>query len=574
MQEKKYCYIDAVVEDSEIIVWCRNEDGELFTMRYPITDWSFCYHLSNDSNATSFKDLHNRPLRRVDFPTPFHMKQWVDGKENISYSEISPQYKVLIEEFINTKPLIDYDAPVNYLLYDIETDFNLRDGNGYPLPENPHGMVNLIQAWHSVHKCYHVITMIEGIELVDLDEGNEVKVHVVSNEEEMLLAFAELLHDVDFFAGWFTNGYDMPYIMERAKMLFGTDYALRMFSRNGIAASTRTFFDENGNERTEYGFAGRIHGDMQELYKKFIPKSRTSWSLDSVCEDDLNEIKLEYEGNLGDLYREDPQTFHEYGLRDAYLLKRLNDKHTFIELAITLARMSGIRFSDVTGSVKTIESGLIRYALDKGIMLPDRKHSDHANFAGAIVYDTVEGRHDWSFTIDLSGLYPSIINMLGLSPETVIGHLMGGFDDYIKVVTQSDEPVQLVIEGEYSSTELPAKEIYNILIAEGWVISAAGVIFNGEMGLLAEYVMSLGANRKIHQKRMKEASDPVEISREDRFQQVYKLYGNSVYGCIGNEFFVLFDVRLAASITLSAQIVSKHQASMLNDILCDMDAVA
>lgn len=562
--EKNYAYVDVAMRRGVITVWCRDDDGQLFTIDHNESDFTYCYQPSSDQDMLN---LHNHSMKKVSFTSRREMQDFVGNRKDIAMSDVSPIDKLMIDMYSDIK----MDSPYNVLYYDIETAFDLANGKGYPTPENPHGEINLFQAFDKTRRRYTIITYDQDVVVEDKDDGYPVDIIRVCGEAALLDEVAILLEDIDIFSGWYTDGFDLPYIMARAHILFDKSKALTMFCRGGHNARSRTFFNDNGKEVTEWQTVGRVHVDMLDLFKKFNPGERTSFSLNSICEEVLGLEKVEYDGDLGTLARENTQMFHDYGLRDAFLLMRLDAKMDIIPLAVMIARLSSVRVNEVTGSIRVIDNGLIKFAKDLGIVLPDKREHDREKFAGAIVYDTIAGLHGWAMTVDLSALYPSVMRMLGLSPETIVMQLRGEQEDFIKVVERSSDMVVVTHEESGERFSCRASEVWDMIKENGYTISANGTIFSGEMGLVAQYVESLGVNRKKYQHLMATDPDVQKRSTWNLFQKVFKVYGNSAYGCIGNNFFRLFDIRMAKSITLTAQHISKHQACMVNTLLNEVE---
>lgn len=561
-----YSYIDAVEFKDSIVVWGRDKEGELITEKLPLEDYLYAYIKDNTGTAT-MKDMWGVPVRKVSFEDKWAFRDWCKTRNNLCESDVPPVYKMLLDTF-STAPA---DAPYNTLLYDIEVDFDLEDGNGYPTPRNPYGEINLFQAFDSARNVY-VIFMFDHLQdVVSLsDKTYPVEIHYVTGERDLLESVADYIQHIDIMCGWYTNGFDLPYIMERAIMLFGEKTAKSMFCRDGFMAKRRDFSNDYGEDVWEWTLVGRQHMDMMELYKKFIPGEKTSFSLNAVCEEDLGETKDEYEGDLGSLYRENPQKFCEYGLKDAYLLKQLDDKHQIIRLAVALARMNCVKFGDVTGSVKPIETGIMKYCHEVGIVLPDKSHNEKEKFPGAIVYDTIAGRHWWMMTVDLAGLYPSTMKMLGLSPETMLMQCEGEYEDYVAIMAKSDKIVRVDLVQEGDVIEIPARELEAIIREEGYCISANGTVFSGEMGYLSKYVAYVVDLRAEYKAKMKEAlakNDKKAYELYDLYQKVVKILANSVYGATGEASFRLYDIRLSKSITMTARIISKYQAYKANNYM-------
>lgn len=554
-----YSYITAAETKTHVIAWCRDMSGVLHEHQYPIEDFLYAY-VPDNTGTPDKKDIFGRPMKRVSFTDKWKFRDWRKTATNVCESDIQPAYRMLLDCFGDAPA----DSPFNVLYYDIEVDFDLTSGRGYPTPSNPYGEINSFQAFDAKRETYVIFTPESNEGKFHLsDKEYPVEVHFVRDERDLLLSVADYIDHVDVMIGWYTNGFDLPYIMERSIHHFGEKEATTMFCRGGFAAKRRDFINDYKESVWEWTLVGREHLDMRDIYKKFIPGEKESFSLASVCDEDLGETKDEYDGDLGELYRRDPQAFFEYAKQDARLLKLLDDKHGIVRLAMSLARMSCVFPRDVTGSVKPIETGFIKFCHERGIVVPDKKSHEKEDFPGAIVYDTIAGRHGWVFTVDLTALYPKTMYMLGLSTETLLGQLEGGYKDYIAVMTKTDKILKLTLEDTGEVIDVVASELNDAIRDAGYTISANGTIFTGELGLLSEYVQDRFNLRKKYQKQKKEYESKKDFHNAaiaDLYQKVFKIVCNSLYGCISNAHFRLFDIRLAKSITLTARIISKWQA--------------
>jgi len=565
-------YIHAIEQKDDIVCWSR-KNGILDVTYYPSSDYYYLFIPDNKGDG-QYTNIYGDRMRKVDFDNRWDMLDFAKSHVNVCESDVPVINKFLIDEY----PDADINEKVNVLFYDIEIDFDLSEGRGYPKPNNPYGEINAISSFDVTNQKYILYLHSSFKNKFKISDKQFPVEHVYFNSEhDLLRTFADNLEDIDVLAGWFTAGFDLPYIMERSIMLFGEETAKSMFCRDGYKAHKRTFFNDTGEEVWEWTLAGRIHLDMMALYKKFNPGELKSFSLDSVCEHELKMNKIDYDGDLGELYRTDPETFFKYSLHDTRLLYELDNKLAMINLAMMMARSSCVFPFDVTGSVKPIEHGFIKFCRSKGnIVLPDKIDHDKEDFPGAIVYDTIEGRHGWLMSIDLTALYPSVMIMLGLSTETLVGQCIGGYVDYVAVMDKKDDTVSFVVEETKEVFDISAIELYNLIKENGYCISANGTVFDGRLGLLSEYVKNVFETRKKYKKMMfqYEKDGNKDMAKMcDMYQKVYKIFANSLYGSISNQYFRLFDIRLAKSITLTGQVISKWQAYKCNEILNEVKNV-
>ena len=430
-------YIDSFENGSEIIVWERDKNRKLIRKAYQSSDYCYCYVPSNKEEVWDGFDIHGNKLRKMQFKNRFDLNQFARSRSNTVESDVPLKYRILQDEYSNC----DASTPLNIIFYDIEVKFDLNDGLGYPEPSNPYGEINMFQLYDVAQKSYVLFTLTKDVVVEDEDEGIDVHVIDCSSEIELLRYVSEYLRDVDVMTGWNTEGFDIPYIMARSMILFGEDEALRMYCKEGYKARKREFIDEYGNEAISYELIGIQNIDMMQDYKKFIPSEKKSFALGAVTEEDLGITKEEYDGDLGSLFFENPRLFMKYGLRDVQLLKWLDEKHKIMDLVVKMTRDSCVMCRDATGSVKLIEYDLMKFCHKKNIMLPDHASNVKEKYDGAVVYDTISGRHGWSGSVDLRSLYPFCMILLGLSPETMRYQLKGEYEDYVHVITRDDSHV-------------------------------------------------------------------------------------------------------------------------------------
>lgn len=564
-------YIDVVEHKNKIHSWERDREGEL---HYSIHDVPYHLYMRDNTGKSVYKDMYGHPMKKVEFDSHRKLKAFSEShKDVIAESDVKPVYRFLIDNFRNA----DTESPYNVSFFDIEVDFDLSEGKGYPSPKNPYGEINAFSIFDSHFDAYVMLIPwhLKGkVNLSDKREGKHVEIIWTKNEKDMLRSFADYIQHVDITSGWNSNAFDFPYIMERAIILFGEKKAKTLFTRNGVPARRRDFVNDFGEDAWEWSYPGRPHLDMMLLFKKFHPGEKKSFKLDNICEEELGEKKEEYEGDLGRLYREDPQAFFEYSLHDSRLLRFLDDKQKIIDLGMGLTRGMCSLPGDVFGSIRVIEMGIIKHARLKGnIVVPDNKEeSKEGQYAGAVVYDSIPGRHKWIMSADLVSLYPKCMILLGLSPETMMYQCEGGYEDYVAIIERDDSVGELILDGVNGeeSTSLYPSEVDDLIRSNGFTISGNGTIFSGEMGLMAEWLADNFNKRAEYKKRMKECYQKGDIAQGNMFnlyQQVRKILINSCYGAAGNKHFRFYDIRLALSVTLTAQVVSKAQAVFTNEAI-------
>ena len=202
--------------------------------------------------------------------------------------------------------------------------------------------------------------------------------------------------------GWNIDTFDMPYLYNRIMVVVGKSAADLL--------SPIKIVDWN-KHRKRYMFAGVSCLDYYALYRLFTYTQLSSYRLDAVAELELSENKIEYSGTLNDLYEHNIDKFVEYNIHDVRLVKRLNDKLDFIDMARGVCHLGHVPYEDVYFSSRYLEGAILVYLKKLGVIAPNKpprpeKMDDGDKFAGAYVQPPQRGKHDWVFDLDITSMYP------------------------------------------------------------------------------------------------------------------------------------------------------------------------
>jgi DNA polymerase elongation subunit (family B) len=440
---------------------------------------------------------------------------------------------------------------------------------------------------------------------MSMDEATEqVKefpnTYLFDNEADMLDMFLDLIQDADILTGWNSEGFDIPYTVNRVTKVLSKEDTRRFCLFNQLPKKRE--YEKFGRQSTTYDFVGRVHLDSLELYRKYTYEERHSYRLDAIAEYELGERKTQYEGTLDQLYNNDFKTFIEYNRQDCALLDRMDKKLKFLDLANTLAHECTVLLQTTMGAVAVTEQAIINECHRRGFQVPNRtkmeEREDNEGAAGAYVAYPKEGIHDWIGSLDINSLYPSAIRALNMGPETIIGQLrQTQTDDFIQSQLAKGKSFAAAWEGIFGSLEytavmaceigtditidwengdsdvLSAAEVYRLIFESNqpWVLSANGTIFTYEKeGIIPGLLKRWYAERKDMQTKLKEAinaGNKIEEEYWDKRQLVKKINLNSLYGAILNPGCRFFDKRIGQSTTLTGRQIAKHMAAKVNDII-------
>ena len=139
---------------------------------------------------------------------------------------------------------------------------------------------------------------------------------------------------------------------------------------------------------------------------------------------------------------------------------------------------------------------------------------------------------------------------------------------------EQDRGTNIIVDFEDGTTEeMSGAELYAVIFQNNtdWCLSANGTIFNTqEKAIIPGLLERWFAERKVLQGNMKEAiakGDKDAIAFWDKRQLVKKINLNSLYGAILNPGCRFFDHRIGQSVTLTGRTITKHMASITNEII-------
>ena len=380
------------------------------------------------------------------------------------------------------------------------------------------------------------------------------------DEADLLIKFsdewARCLPDI--VTGWNTEFFDIPYLCNRMKKLFGEDF-LKKLSPWGKVIERELY--KMGRQHQTYNIQGVAHLDYFDLYRKFTYSAQESYRLDHIAKVELGEQK---DGNPFDTFREwytkDYQSFIEYNIQDVELVDKLEDKMRLIELCLTMAYEAKVNYTDVLGTVRYWDILIYNHLRAKNVVIPQKKdHEKVEQFEGAYVKDPQVGMHKWVMSFDLNSLYPHLIMQYNISPETLVN---SGADI-------EKELVNKILDGKVKNDTKHC-------------MTPNGAFFRKDVkGFLPELMENMYNDRVKYKKLMLEAQQEFEntknksllkdISRFNNIQMAKKISLNSAYGAIGNNWFRYFDLLVATAITTSGQLsirwIEKSLNIYLNKIL-------
>ncbi len=587
-------YVDAFYDrdNDNILVVERDDKGNRHYKDYPAKHL-FYYRDPRGKHTSIFGET----LSRVSCKNIKELRKElaIHSNKKLYESDINPIYRCLEDNYLNV------DAPkLNVAFFDIEVDFDPE--RGYASPDDAFMPITAIAVhlqWMDTLVCLAIPPKTMSMEQATKAVEDFPNTMLFEKEADMLDTFLDLIEDADVLSGWNSEGFDIPYTVNRViKVLNKED--TRRFCLWDCYPKKREY-EKFGKTAVTYDLIGRVHIDYLELYRKYTYEERHTYRLDAIGEMEIGENKTVYEGTLDQLYNNDFKKFIEYNRQDCALLDKLDKKLKFLDLANKIAHENTVLLQTTMGAVAVTEQAIINEAHRRGMIVPNRPKMDDrgdTQAAGAYVAYPKKGIHEWIGSLDINSLYPSAIRALNMGPETIVGQLrQDGTKDYIAAEMGKGKSFAAAWEGMFGSVEylsvmnreisreitidwenggsdtLSAAQIHDLIFDSNqpWMLSANGTIFTYEKegiipGLLARWYKE----RKEMQAKLKEciaAGNKIEEEYWDKRQLVKKINLNSLYGAILNPGCRFFDNRIGQSTTLTGRQIAKHMASKVNEII-------
>ena len=495
-----------------------------------------------------YRSIYGDKLKKVTYWTEQDFKT---GR--VFESDIPLDTRILLDRYESSdEPSKDHRE----LFFDIEVEVT----DGFPEPSKAKNKVTSIAMYTKHDEKYRVYVLGDGQDNVK----DEVDIRFYSTESELLKEFLKYWIDVKptVVTGWNTNGFDIPYLYNRLTKVLGEEFA--------NALSPIQIVKYNPNKKM-YRIAGVSSLDYMDLYRKFTYTQQSSYRLDHIGTLEVGLGKVEYEGTLDDLYKNDIDKFIEYNLNDVEIVKALDQKFKLLDLARAVSHLGRIPYEEVYFSSRYIEGAMLVYLRSLGLVAPSKGANvtydgSEGRFAGAYVKAPIPGRYDWVFDLDLTSMYPSIIMSLNMSPETKIGKINGwDAEEFIR----GEEKHYSVEKDGKSIRTLTSGQLKDFFNKNEVSISSNGVLYDLKQKGVIPAILEKWFNervefRKLAKKYGEEGNDELH-GYFDRRQLVQKILLNSLYGVLGLTVFRFYDIDNAEGTTTTGQKLIQFTEKIANN---------
>jgi len=282
--------------------------------------------------------------------------------------------------------------------------------------------------------------------------------------------------DPTIVVGYNSDFFDIPYLYYRIKKRLG-DEAYRLSPIGKIdEISTQP------NSPIRIGLVNSL--DYMLLLRKYMMKEEQSYKLGDIGLKYAKLGKIEYNGSLDKLFKEDKEKYVEYNIRDVEIIEALEEKQKFIELTILISHLCHTPYESIYYNTVLNEGAILTYLKRKNIIAPNKPTTTNPSireleigdpvqhqrgtptveghiysfeddktvivktlsnkyiqrnirtirkkegYSGGYLLDPVPGLYSWLINADYSSLYPSIIRTLNLGVETLVGRVKISHQNY------------------------------------------------------------------------------------------------------------------------------------------------
>lgn len=445
---------------------------------------------------------------------------------------VNPIYRYIRDNYWTS----GYNLSPRVWYLDIET----RADGSFPVPELAEKQITLIQIFDTKLEAM----IIFGLRDFEMEPGYElpykVKYIKCNDEIELLTKYLQVFKKLDplIIYAWNGMGFDYPYIYNRLKNL-GID-PNQMSNYGKVDYSTNMF---NGKLEFSFSANGHYYIDLLVAYKNFTFDTKSSYALDFISNIELGEGKVDHSEfttfdsfYTGDFYqiidkpyddkvreeirqlkiKENNKTLTEadnirlkkllqfqfvyYGIKDVYLLKRIDAKKNITNIMIGMAQKMGCLVSDTLGTIKPWSTYINNECNKRSLVFPPRQEYEKSDLKGGFVRKPVKGRHKWVLSFDYNSMYP--MNMVGfnMSPETYVplSKCPSDLRDLImKYFNSQDEDAALNVRQDTWDKVTPLLQKYNLSMGIN------GALFDkSKEGIIPNLVWDIYTQRKKDKKTM------------------------------------------------------------------------
>jgi DNA polymerase elongation subunit (family B) len=526
------------------------------------------FFVENEDCDSDYRTLDGRKVMRIEKSSIYDANQYLKENSNVSNKTIYG-YDQYAYTYINERfnGVIDYDPSfIRIANIDIET-------------ASDEGMPDI----ETANKEITAITVMYGKDVLSMGcrdytpTDPDVTYIKCDTEEEMLEKFLQSWewYNPDVVTGWYIENFDIPYIVNRLKLLLGDKAALRLSPWGHLREK---IILDRGKMRRLYFPTGIALLDYLKIYKKMELEPRESYSLNFIASTEVGAKKLDYSEyeSLFSLYKENFPKFMDYNILDVRLVDKIEQKKQMLQLTFQMAYTAHCNFEDINSPVRMWEAICYNDLMDRNVVFPPRQNITGPSFKddadgneimeeleGGYVKDPIPGLYKWVASVDLTSSYPHQIIQYNISPETFRGKrdIEYGIEHFLNELP--DPQYDYIIKNELVSAANGC--LYDRTV-EGFLPRLLGQWFNARVEFKAKVIEAKKLREVTTDPKILKVLDD-KIANYNNKQMVYKVALNSAYGALSNKWFRFYNFDNADSVTSCGRLAIRWIEKKLNEYM-------
>ena len=444
----------------------------------------------------------------------------------------------------------------------------------------PFTSISMIDATTKTKICF----VIDKENLIqDINQDGKIIISC-KTEKELILKFIDKFTEFDptILVGWNSTYFDIPYLYYRICNVLDHETACLLSPIREI--NIQTWNPTVNNVK----IAGINHLDYYLLFKKYITKEEPSYKLGAIGEKYVELGKIEYEGNLDQLFKNDINKYIEYNIRDVEILEALEKKFKFIDLSIIICHDCLVPYESIYLTTVLNEGKILKYLKRKNIVsnnkpttdYPELKNQGKIDYAGGFLLQPKIGLHNWGSDFDASSHYPTIIMSLNIGAETLVGWIENN-DKYncwlsleeLKEMNPNDKLT--IINKQFKKTQITINKLVEYIEDNNILIAASGAMFDSSKKSILAEILEDGFNKRQEYKTiMKEAGKNKDWEKYNMYNlksNAIKYFINGCYGALSLPSFRYSDGRMVLSkaTTLTGQRITQEVIKEMNSYMLE-----
>ena len=210
-------YVDSLYDrEHDRIHVVERVEGERVYKEYP-ADYIFYF----DDARGKFTSIYGTPVSRFSTRNgkEFRKEQAMQKGKQLYESDINPIFRCLENNYKGRK-----SPELHTAFFDIEVDFD--QARGFSPTTDPFNGITAISVY--LQWMNQLVTLVVPPKHMSVETAQDIakdfdNTIVFESEADMLVTFLDLIEDADVLSGWNSEGYDIPYTVNRITRVLSKD---------------------------------------------------------------------------------------------------------------------------------------------------------------------------------------------------------------------------------------------------------------------------------------------------------------------------------------------------------------